>query len=189
MLQTKREIQAWLDNYNIQQYIINEDLTVDVDTDVDLYGQELIEIPIQFGIIEGDFQCNSNILTSLKGCPFEIKRNFNCSLNPITNLEFSPKIIKGDFKCYSTPLKSLMGFDSRLGGYFKHSCQSFEQYKILELSNYYIEKDNTILGGKYWDLELSGMEINNIISLIFLKNELSNNLNKINANEKKQLKI
>ncbi len=188
MLQTKKEIKEWLEKYGIFKYNINDDLTVDVSTDVSLFNKELIEIPIQFGVIYGGFLCNSNKLTSLKGCPFEVKRSFHCALNPLINLEFSPKIVLGDFNCYSTFLTSLKGFNSQIGGLFKHSCQDFEIYRIAELKNYYIEKKNIISGGNYWDLELSGKELNNIFSLLSLKEELSKELNNINT-QSKQLKV
>jgi hypothetical protein len=53
-------------------YKINDDLTVDVDTDVNISCKYLTNIPIQFGIVIGSFECQSNNLTSLKGCPTKV---------------------------------------------------------------------------------------------------------------------
>lgn len=63
MLKTKAEIQAWLDKMGVENYIINNDLTVDVNGSVDLDRKGLIEIPVQFGIVTGNFYCNENDLT------------------------------------------------------------------------------------------------------------------------------
>ena len=78
MLQSKSEIAAWLDKYNIENYTINDDLTVDVAGNVDLYYNKLATIPIQFGKVTGWFDCSNNKLTSLEGCPSIIRGEFYC---------------------------------------------------------------------------------------------------------------
>lgn len=93
----------------IKKYIINEDLTVDVQGDVFIYNSKLIEIPLQFGIVLGNFDCSENFLTSLRGCPNIVKKTFSCGYNQLTNLEFSPAFIGQDFDCYHNQLISLMG--------------------------------------------------------------------------------
>ena len=41
MLTTKDEIEAWLSDYGVMRYTINDDLTVDVQKNVDLTGRHL----------------------------------------------------------------------------------------------------------------------------------------------------
>ncbi|NCP98095.1 hypothetical protein GW796_07220 [archaeon] len=43
-LQTKEKIEKWLYEYGIEKYIINDNLTIDVNGDVDLSDKDLIEI-------------------------------------------------------------------------------------------------------------------------------------------------
>src|SRR5690606_19501070 len=107
MLKTKEEIEKWLDKMEIENYTINEDLTVDVKGDVDIIQRELNKIPVQFGIIEGWFECKKNKLTSLEGAPKVVEGVFNCSDNNLTSLEGCPKIVEGYFCCSGNKLTSL----------------------------------------------------------------------------------
>ena len=59
-------VEAWLKEYGVENYTINEDLSVDVD---------------------GDFYCNANNLTSLEGCPSSVGGGFNCGNNRIGDSE------------------------------------------------------------------------------------------------------
>ena len=71
-------VDAWLKEYGVKNYTINEDLSVDVNSDVDLMDKSLIEIPISFGVVSGNFSCKYNNLTSLEGCPVEVGGYFHC---------------------------------------------------------------------------------------------------------------
>jgi len=97
MLKTKNGIENWLKKYEIKNYTINNDLTVDVDGDVYLYYKKLKQIPIKFDIIKGYFNCSNNYLTSLDFCPKEVGGNFNCSWNELISLDGCPKSVGGDF--------------------------------------------------------------------------------------------
>jgi len=99
MLQTKSEISLWLDKYNIKNYTINDDLTVDVAGSVNLYSNKLATIPIQFGKVTGRFSCYHNQLTSLVGCPKEVGGHFWCDNNKLTSLVGCPSVIRGWFYC------------------------------------------------------------------------------------------
>lgn len=103
----KDEIKAWLDKYGIGNYTINEDLTVDVDGNVDLFKKKLYKIPIQFNEVKGYFNCACNQLKSLKGSPKIINDYFSCNTNKLISLKFGPNIIKGDIICYKNELLSL----------------------------------------------------------------------------------
>ena len=53
----------------IKNYVINEDLTVDVNGDVDISSKKIIDIKVKFKKIIGSFHCSNNELTNLEGCP------------------------------------------------------------------------------------------------------------------------
>ena len=110
----KQDIINWLDKYNIKNYTINEDLTVDVDGNVNLYSKGLTEIPVQFNKINGNFGCSDNKLTSLKGFPKEVNGYFWCSVNKLTTLEYGPEIINGDFCCSYNPFKSFTNWPKHI---------------------------------------------------------------------------
>ena len=117
-LNTKEGIKEWLDLMEIKNYKVNEDLIVDVNDDINIYNKGLTEIPIQFGIVKGDFYCYHNNLKSLEGCPIKVNGDFCCSRNKLTSLEYASEIINGNFDCSFNNLKSLKYTPKEIKGYF-----------------------------------------------------------------------
>jgi len=144
---TKAQVQKMLFIYkdNIVNPKINDDLTVDAD-EVNLRNydlpkgiDELIHLPVKFGIIKndfdvfyvglitlegapkqvgGDFMCSNNKLTSLEGAPDKVDGNFNSYGNELISLKGAPKQVGGDFICYENKLTSLEGAPQIVGGWF-----------------------------------------------------------------------
>ena len=85
-LTTKQEIISWLDKMNITNYTINKDLSVDVDSNVNINNRNLTKIPIKFNKVSGYFFCHNNKLTSLVGCPTNVNGDFYCHNNKLTNI-------------------------------------------------------------------------------------------------------
>ena len=85
--------------YNIKNYTINDDGSIDVNGSVDLSSKGLTELPLVFNKVTGDFECRFNRLTSLKGSPRWVGGDFNCHNNKLTSLEFSPDYVGGFFSC------------------------------------------------------------------------------------------
>ncbi len=65
--------------------------------------------------IGGNFNCNLNQLTSLKGAPQEV-HDFRCSGNELTSLEGAPKTVHGIFDCSYNKLISLSGAPNYIAG-------------------------------------------------------------------------
>ena len=102
-------------------YTINEDGSIDVDGDVDLYNRNLTKIPFKFRNVSGYFGCNNNQLTSLEGAPNTVGRWFDCTNNQLTSLEGAPNTVGGSFfSCDNNQLTSLEGAPSSVGDFF--SC-------------------------------------------------------------------
>ena len=134
----------WLEKYNIKNYKINDDLTIDVNGNVDLYGYSESQLPdhIQFNevngyfnigysqiktlkgcpkIVNGEFYCSGcSKLETLKGAPEIVKEDFYCSdCDSLTTLEGSPEIVDGGFYCsFCDLLKSLNGAPKQVKKYF-----------------------------------------------------------------------
>jgi hypothetical protein len=108
--------------YRIKNYTINPDGTIDVNGDVDLYGFDLNELPLNFNKVTGYFNCGGNNLTSLKGCPRWVGGCFSCNKNQLTSLEFSPDYVGGSFDCYTNQLTDNY-YDMEIGGYFYTSLE------------------------------------------------------------------
>ena len=90
--------------YDIKNYTINDDGSIDVDGNVDLYNKGLTELPLSFNKVNGYFDCSYNQLTSLKGSPRWVGSSFYCNYNRLTSLEFSPDYVGGDFRCIDNDL-------------------------------------------------------------------------------------
>ncbi len=112
-LETKEDIENWCDNNMIENYTINDDLTVDVNDNVILYLVEMNSLPIQFGYVKGDFILGENGLTTLKGVPHTVDGDFICGGNNIRDLDYFPKninsriiLLNNDLHSYTSPLSS-----------------------------------------------------------------------------------
>ena len=54
------DIHKICEKYDIKNYTINGDGSIDVDGDVDLWNKGLDELPLKFNNISGDFICSLN---------------------------------------------------------------------------------------------------------------------------------
>ena len=91
----------------IEDYIIKDDLTVDVYGGVWIHEKNLDYIPVQFGVVSDTFNCSRNNLTSLKGCPTKVGGVFSCSNNNLISLKHCPNEIGVKFDCSNNNLISL----------------------------------------------------------------------------------
>ena len=76
-------IQDICKTYGIRDYTINDDGSIDVASSVYINGWDLYEIPLNFNKVDGLFYCDSNKLTSLKGCPNWVGDDFTCDNNEL----------------------------------------------------------------------------------------------------------
>ena len=136
MLEGKVKIKKWLEEFEISQYTINDNLTVDVNDHVDISYCDLKKIPIQFGVINGSFNCSHNKLTTLKGAPQDLV-NMYCEKNRLTNLEGAPAKIHNTLDVSDNEITSLTGVSKEIG-----HCLSINKNKLstlVELSNCMLE--------------------------------------------------
>ena len=103
----EQEVKSWCEEMGIENYTINSQGEIDVDTRVNLRNKNFKELPYKFGTITGYFDIGNNPnLTSLKNCPDFVKGSFSCSLCPqLDSLEGCPKRVGGDFYCYDCKRK------------------------------------------------------------------------------------
>jgi hypothetical protein len=118
--------------YNIENYTINTDGSIDVDGDVDLSNKSLIKIPIKFRKVSGNFHCYHNKLTSLIGCPEYVGDNFLCHDNKLTSLEGISKYTNY-LNCDYNEIWSFKGIPDSFRGYL--SCYWNPISKIYKLFN------------------------------------------------------
>ena len=103
-----KDIESICKKYDITDYIINNDGSIDVNSGVYLADMSLDKLPLKFNRVGGDFYCNDNDLTSLEGAPKEVV-GFYCSCNKLTSLEGAPQEVSGNFSCDRNKITSLQG--------------------------------------------------------------------------------
>ena len=106
---TKSLVEEILNILGIENYTIKDDLSVDVNGDVNISNKSLKQIPVQFGNVTGSFWCERNNLTSLKGAPQSVGGDFACDNNSLKSLEGAPQSVGGNFGCSGNSLTSLKG--------------------------------------------------------------------------------
>jgi hypothetical protein len=80
-----------------------------------LNSMGLEKLPYCPEYVMGDFNCNNNRLTSLKGAPEYVSGEFNCSINNLESLDSAPEYVGGDFWCNRNNLTSLKGSPKYVG--------------------------------------------------------------------------
>src|SRR5574344_993194 len=121
LFESNTEIDKICLKYDIKNYTINSDNSVDVDGNVYFWNKKLESIPLNFNIVNGYFSCYDNNLTSLKGCPVRVGNYFSCHSNELTSLQYSPQYMEnGNFYCGSNKIESLQYCIELIRGYF--SC-------------------------------------------------------------------
>ena len=124
-------VKAWLEEHGIKNYTINSKGEVDVDGNVLLNGWGLKEFPsyIQFGSVKGNFFCNNNNLTTLKGAPKKVGGGFECKYNKLTTLEGAPRDVGVYFECSFNSLISLEGAPREVNSCFDCSNNNLTSLK------------------------------------------------------------
>jgi hypothetical protein len=163
IFESNSQIDTICKKYNIVNYTINSDNSVDVDDDVWLYNKGLKSIPLNFNIVNGYFNCSINRLTSLKGCPVRVSNYFSCYSNELTSLQYSPKYMEnGDFSCRRNKIESLQYCTELIRGNFycySNNLTSLEHHptvygefscwnnQINTFENFYYYKENVDFWG------------------------------------------
>jgi hypothetical protein len=188
MLTNQNEIKDWLDKMKIKNYIINSDLTVDVNENVTIEDKSITHFPIQFGVIEGNFRCTDTQLKTLKGSPKIVKGFFDVNSNQLTTLRFAPKVVDnffncginqlislkhisvievGNVMCHRNSLKSLKYAPQKIYGYF--TCANNEltslKYAPIKITLSFMFEENQISDLKYFPKEV-GAEVRGYDNLI-----------------------
>ena len=112
-------IEKILDDFNIINYTINSDESVDVDGSVDLSFKNIHRLEVQFNKVIGNFSISGNPLTTMKGLPKYIERTLHCNMTSLKTLEYFPEYV-GDFSFLT--LCDLESLDGYTGSFDKLVC-------------------------------------------------------------------
>lgn len=128
-LTSKEDIAVWLKHYGVEDFTINDDLTVDVSGDVNLKSKYTGH-EIETDIYVGDNLGHTVVEEKLSGIPFQfgkVEGNFDISDNGydktvvdvegLESLKGCPTEVKGNFDCSANPaLRSLEDGPKVVGG-------------------------------------------------------------------------
>jgi hypothetical protein len=110
--------ESFLTRENLQ-YRKNPDGTLLVQGNIELARRGLHALPdLSCVIVTGNFYCQDNNLTSLKGAPKEVRGGFWCNGNRLETLEHTPAGITGQFVCSNNRLASLTFAPEKITGDF-----------------------------------------------------------------------
>jgi hypothetical protein len=161
MLKTKEQIIDWLNHHKIENYVINQDLTVDVNGKVNLSHKNLKDFPIQFGLVKNEFDCSYNKLTSLFGAPHTVKSHFKCNNNKLKTLEFGPKIVSGYYECSENQLTSITHTPDTVHDFY---CGTNKLTKLTHFPNVKGIADFSF--NKISELNLSLIKVERVLTLV-----------------------
>ena len=101
------KIRAWLDEMDMEDYIINDDLTININKIDFPWRTEMKQLPdfINFNAANSVNLKYRHDLENLRGMPKKVKKDFDCSMNNLISLEGAPEWVGGDFICYDNPGK------------------------------------------------------------------------------------
>ena len=134
-----------IEEYDIRNYTLNDDGSIDVNDNVNLSNKGLTKLPIKFRNVTGDFECSHNNLKSLEGSPKTIGGDFYCDSNKLTSLLGSPETVGGYFSCSSNELTSLLGSPETIGSDFycyENNLKSLEGSPKMVGRNFHCKNNN-----------------------------------------------
>jgi len=158
------EIDSICKKYNLENYTINSDGSVDVDGDVDLrgigfwnylYGEKkenkwtLNKLPLKFRYVSGDFDCRFNNLSDLQGCPTKIEGSLYLYHNKLKSLEGCPDEVDR-LLISDNELESLRGCPKRVRGDFNCSNNKLTSLEFSPnwVGGYFSITDNPVTDPK-----------------------------------------
>lgn len=97
--------------FTVRDGVIDASLDVIMDQD-----PVVSKIPLEFGTVGRNFNCDNNRLTSLENSPHTVGGTFRCKNNRLKSLEGGPKTVGRDYICNQNPLTSLKGIAESIGG-------------------------------------------------------------------------
>lgn len=143
-IHSKKATESWLKDMKINDYFILEqkmgEFSVNVGKSVDLSQKELTAIPIQFGLVNGSFNCSCNRLQSLKGVARFVNGAFDCSYNYLDTLDGSPLEVDSKFLAQYNQIHDISHLPKMI-----HDILNLKNNLITELDLASITISNSIL--------------------------------------------
>lgn len=122
-----RDIKRVCNKYNIKNYTINDDGSIDVANSFALHDVTRSNL-LKFRNVDGNFYYSLHTST-LEGCPINVGGNFICRVNGLTSLDGGPKRVGDNYDCSDNQLTSLVGCASSIGGELNCSYNNITSFE------------------------------------------------------------
>ena len=134
-----RKIKKICKKYGIENYTINDDVSIDVDGNVYLGLKGLNKLHLKFRNVSGGFYCFNNKLTLLEGCPESVGGDFYCHNNKLTSLVGCPESVGGNFDCSDNKITTFEHLPLLIGDFYCDYIEEVKDYliKINGCCDYY----------------------------------------------------
>jgi hypothetical protein len=133
--ETRDVVDNFCRHYDIENYTILADGSVDVDGDVSIDGYKNDNLPFKFNIIDGDFMISHSDVNDVSMFPKKVNYGFYCNVNKLTSCVGITQDVGDDFYiCSNEELHSLMGVPKRINGTF--SCDGMRISTLEGMPDY-----------------------------------------------------
>jgi hypothetical protein len=132
--------------YDVENYEINDDGSVDVDDTIIITNASYRKLPIRFNIVKGSFHIQQSHLATLEGFPKEIGGDLRIGQCKIASLEHGPIKVGKDYYVNDNRLTSLKGAPPKIKGTFDCSNNDLDDLKFCpsEVGNFFNASNNYI---------------------------------------------
>ena len=110
----KELIELFCEEFNIKNYYINEDYSINVYQNVVLDNFIGSSSPIKLNKVIGYFSCSKSNIKSFKNFPNFINENIYFQGNIIENFHGFPKTVRGRIVLWGSTIKSLDGYNGSI---------------------------------------------------------------------------
>ncbi len=162
------DLEKHLKEYDIKDYSINEDGSIDVNQDVFMFKDDLNTILFKFNKINGAFDISYNNLRNLKNCPKYIEDLFICNHNKLISLEYGPEYVGSHYYCHNNKLITLKGCVEEVYGNFQ--CND-NKLTSLEFCPMQVDGDFDCSNNKLTELDRSPFIRKNLYCQEMFKSE------------------
>lgn len=104
-----RKLKKICKKYLIDEYVINKDGSIDVNTDLFLSNKNISNFKIKFNKIDGSLFISNNFFKNFKNFPNIINGDLYMNNNMFENLNGIPKNIKGKVYAQGNNINTLIG--------------------------------------------------------------------------------